>query len=81
MSVVFMKQDEYKSPIDEIFEVGFSDAADISTLDTEFFSKYIGEEFETSDGKTFKVHSIMKDVLTEKFYALCQELIYISEVG
>jgi len=81
MPVVFMKQEEYKSPVDEIFEIGIVDATGFSFLEAEFFKEYIGKEIEGPDGKQYIIHSIMKDVFTEKFYALCQELINIMEVG
>lgn len=79
MSAIFMNQDEYKSPVDEIFEIGIVDVADFSSLGTDFFSQYIGKEIDGPDGKQYIVHSVMKDVFTEKFYALCQELMQDGE--
>jgi len=75
MPVVFMKQEDYKFPTDEIFEVSIVNATGFSFLEAEFFRNYIGKEIDGPDGKKYMCHSIMKDVMTEKFYALCQELI------
>lgn len=75
MSVVFMKQEDYKFPTDEIFEIGFVDTTDFSFVDNNFFNNYIGKEIDGPDNKKYIVHSIMKDVITEKIYALCQEAI------
>lgn len=74
MSVVFMKQDEYQSPIDEIFEIGIVDVADFSSADA-VFECYIGKEILGPDGKQYIIHSIMRDIMTNKLYAFCQELI------
>ena len=81
MPVVFMKQEDYRSPVDQIFEVGIVNATGFSFLEAEFFRNYIGSEIEGPDGKQYRVHSIMKDVMTEKFYALCQELIRPEEIN
>lgn len=75
MPVVFMKQEDYKFPTDEIFEIGIVNATGFSFLEVEFFRDYIGKEIDGPDGKKYICHSIMKDVMTDKFYALCQELI------
>lgn len=75
MPVVFMKQEDYKFPTDEIFEIGIVNATGFSFLEAEFFRHYIGKEIDGPDGKKYICHSIMKDVMTDKFYALCQELI------
>ena len=80
MSVVFMKQDEYKSPIDEIFEIGFEDTAGFFSATTEeFFGEYINKEIVGPDNRLYVIHSIMKDVLSAKFYAFCKELIEPEE--
>ena len=69
MSVVFMKQDQYKSHIDEIFEIGIVDIADFSSVDT-IFECYIGKEILGPDGgKQYIIHSIMRDIMTNKLYA------------
>ena len=79
MPVVFMKQEDYKFSTDEIFEIGVVHATGFSfleaDLEAEFFRDYIGKEIDGPDGKKYICHSIMKDVMTDKFYALCQELI------
>lgn len=81
MSVVFMKQDEYQSPIDEIFEIGFENIAGFSSFSTdEFFGQYINKEIVGPDNKLYVIHSIMKDVLSAKFYAFCKELIDPQEL-
>ena len=75
MPVVFMNQEDYQDPVDQIFEIGIVNATGFSFLEVEFFRNYVGKEIDGPDGKKYICHSIMKDVFTEKFYALCQELI------
>ena len=75
MSVVFMKQEDYQSPVDQIFEVGIVNATGFSIVESYFFRDYNGKEIDGPDGKRYKVHSIMRDVMTEKYYAICQEMI------
>ena len=81
MSVVFMKQENYKSPTDEIFEVGIVDATGFSFVESYFFRDYIGKEIDGPDGKKYIVNSIMRDVMTEKIYALCQEAIQQKDLS
>ena len=80
MPVVFMNQEDYRSPADQIFEIGIVNATGFSFLEAKFFGDYIGKEIDGPDGKKYICHSVMKDVMTEKFYALCQELIQQEDI-
>lgn len=65
------KQNTYDSKVDNVFLIDIP--ADTPPSDSLYMS-LVG--LETSiDGKDYKVISVMQDVVTSEYYALCQELI------
>lgn len=66
MSYAFVKQDIYPTPIDGLFMIK------LYTTDIDY-PDIIGNEF-VIDFQTYKVMTIMQDIPTKEYFALCKLL-------